>query len=78
MPATCSSAPRPGRPRRGSRPGTLAKALLSHLGTSVVSHVVQMGAATVSPDAPRPTPADLERVDESVGALLRPGVPKPR
>ena len=45
--------------------GTLAKALLSHLGTSVVSHVVQMGAATVSPDAPRPTPADLERVDES-------------
>src|SRR6476659_2517333 len=45
--------------------GTLAKALLSQLGTSVVSHVVQMGAATVSTDAPRPTPADLERVDES-------------
>jgi chorismate synthase len=45
--------------------GTLAKALLSHLGTSVISHVVQMGAATVSPDALRPTPADLERVDES-------------
>ena len=45
--------------------GTLAKALLSNLGTSVVSHVVQMGAATVDPDAPRPTPADLERVDES-------------
>jgi chorismate synthase len=45
--------------------GTLAKALLSHLGASVLSHVVQMGAATVSPDAPRPTPADLERVDES-------------
>jgi chorismate synthase len=45
--------------------GTLAKALLSHIGTSVVSHVVQMGAATVDPEAPRPTPADLERVDES-------------
>ena len=45
--------------------GTLAKALLSELGTSVVSHVVRMGAATVSADAPRPTPADLERVDES-------------
>src|SRR5690349_9363990 len=45
--------------------GTLAKALLSHLGASVLSHVVQMGAATVAPDAPRPTPADLERIDES-------------
>jgi chorismate synthase len=45
--------------------GTLAKALLSHLGTSVVSHVVRMGGATVDPEAPRPTPADLERVDES-------------
>jgi chorismate synthase len=45
--------------------GTLAKALLSHLGTSVISHVVRMGRATVSPDAPRPTPADLERIDES-------------
>jgi chorismate synthase len=45
--------------------GTLAKALLSHLGTSVVSHVVRMGGATVAPDAARPTPADLERVDES-------------
>ena len=45
--------------------GTLAKALLSHLGTSVLSHVVQMGAAPASPATPRPTPADLERVDES-------------
>src|SRR6476660_1944431 len=45
--------------------GTLAKALLSHLGASVISHVVQMGEASVSPDALRPTPADLERVDES-------------
>src|SRR3954452_25023508 len=45
--------------------GTLAKALLSHLGASVVSHVVQMGAATVDPETPRPTPADLERVDDS-------------
>jgi len=45
--------------------GALAKALLSHLGTSIVSHVIQMGKARVAPDAPRPTPADLERVDES-------------
>ena len=44
--------------------GALAKAMLAHLGTSVISHVVQMGAAT-APGEPRPTPADLERVDES-------------
>jgi chorismate synthase len=45
--------------------GALAKALLSHLGTSVISHVVRMGGAAVGSEAPRPTPADLERVDES-------------
>src|SRR6476660_1660545 len=53
--------------------GTLAKALLSQLRTSVVSHVVQMGTATVSADAPRPTPADLERVDESSVRCFDPG-----
>jgi chorismate synthase len=45
--------------------GALAKALLSHLGTSVISHVIRMGAAAAGPDTPRPTPADLARVDES-------------
>jgi len=44
--------------------GALAKTMLAHLGTSVISHVVQMGAAT-APGEPRPTPADLDRVDES-------------
>jgi chorismate synthase len=44
--------------------GTLAKALLSHIGVQVISHVVQLGAA-VSKAAERPTPADLARVDES-------------
>src|SRR6476646_7170251 len=34
--------------------GALAKALLSELGTSVLSHVVRMGEAEVSPGAPRP------------------------
>ncbi len=44
--------------------GTCAKALLSHLGMSVLSHVVRMGAAA-SKSTERPTPADLERVDAS-------------
>jgi chorismate synthase len=53
--------------------GTLAKALLSHLGASVISHVIQMGDARVAPDAPRPTPADLERVDSSEVRCFDPG-----
>ena len=44
--------------------GTLAKALLSHLGISVLSHVIQIGAARASTEQ-RPTPADLEAVDAS-------------
>jgi chorismate synthase len=44
--------------------GTLAKALLSHLGISVLSHVIQIGAARASTER-RPTPADLEAVDAS-------------
>ena len=44
--------------------GACAKALLAHLGVSVLSHVVQMGAAR-SKSADRPTPADLGRVDAS-------------
>src|SRR5687768_5942796 len=44
--------------------GSLAKALLSHLGVSVLSHVIQMGPV-VSKSTTRPTPADLDRIDES-------------
>ena len=44
--------------------GSLAKSLLSHLGVSVLSHVIQMGPV-VSKSTARPTPDDLDRVDES-------------
>jgi chorismate synthase len=53
--------------------GTLAKALLSHLGTSVISHVIQLGTARVAEDAPRPAPTDLERVDASEVRCFDPG-----
>jgi chorismate synthase len=44
--------------------GALAKNLLGHLGVEVVSHVIQMGSVR-SKAVERPTPADLDRVDES-------------
>ena len=44
--------------------GALAKALLSHLGVSVLSHVVQLGSATASPELV-PGPDDLEAIDAS-------------
>ena len=44
--------------------GTCAKALLAHIGVSVLSHVIRMGGA-VSKSAERPRPEDLERVDAS-------------
>jgi chorismate synthase len=44
--------------------GALAKTLLAELGTSVLSHVIQMGPAR-APGEPRPTPADLPVVDDS-------------
>ncbi len=44
--------------------GTLAKLLLAELGTEIISHVIQMGAARAH-GADRPTPADLPAVDES-------------
>ncbi len=45
--------------------GAIAKALLSHLGTSVISHVTRMGAAAVAADVARPHPSDLDAVDAS-------------
>lgn len=44
--------------------GVLAKELLSHLGTSVLSHVIQMGDARAAL-AVRPGPDDLDAVDAS-------------
>jgi chorismate synthase len=44
--------------------GACAKALLSHLGVSVLSHVIQMGPV-VAKSPGRPTMADLARIDES-------------
>ncbi len=44
--------------------GSVAKALLSTLGTQVISHVIQMGPAK-STNSARPLPSDLARVDES-------------
>ena len=44
--------------------GALAKLLLSHLGTSILSHVTRMGEAASTAGA-RPGPSDLARVDES-------------
>jgi chorismate synthase len=44
--------------------GALAKALLAHLGVSVLSHVVQMGPVVAKSGA-RPRPEDLPRVDAS-------------
>jgi chorismate synthase len=52
--------------------GTLAKLLLSHLGITIVSHIIGLGDAIVGPDAPRPGPTDLERVDESQVRCLDP------
>ena len=52
--------------------GALAKALLSQLGVSVVSHVVQLGAARASGEL-RPGPGDLDAVDASSVRCFDPG-----
>jgi chorismate synthase len=44
--------------------GSCAKALLSHVGVAVLSHVVQLGAV-VAKSAEPPTPADLPAIDAS-------------
>jgi len=53
--------------------GTLAKLLLAELGTQVISHVIQMGAARASADQ-RPTPDDLDTVDDSPVRCFDPDV----
>ncbi|MEM9040012.1 MAG: chorismate synthase [Actinomycetota bacterium] len=45
--------------------GAIAKELLRTLGVEVLSHVIQMGSARVADGAPRPTPHDLDRVDDN-------------
>lgn len=45
--------------------GAIAKQLLAHLDISVISHVVQLGAAQARTDLDRPVPSDLGRIDES-------------
>ena len=45
--------------------GAIAKKLLKSLGVEILSHVIQMGSARVPNNAPRPTPAELDRVDEN-------------
>jgi chorismate synthase len=45
--------------------GTLAKLLLSHLGVSIVSHIVALGEAATGPASPRPGAGDLHKVDDS-------------
>jgi chorismate synthase len=54
--------------------GTLAKLLLSQLGMTVVSHIVGLGDATTTPDSPRPSPGDLDTVDESAVRCFDPAV----
>jgi len=45
--------------------GAVAKALLSYIGVEIISHVIQMGAARVPAGAARPTPDQLDRVDDN-------------
>jgi chorismate synthase len=45
--------------------GTFAKRLLDAVDVTVVSHVVNIGGAATTPEAPRPGPDDLDSVDES-------------
>jgi chorismate synthase len=44
--------------------GSLAKALLTHMGVDVLSHVIQLGPVRAAEDR-RPEPSQLGRVDES-------------
>jgi chorismate synthase len=44
--------------------GALAKALLGQLGMTVISHIVELGGVK-APEGLRPTPQDLDRIDDS-------------
>jgi len=52
--------------------GTLAKALMSELGVTVLSHVVQLGPER-APAGVRPAPEDLGKVDASAVRCFDPG-----
>jgi chorismate synthase len=43
----------------------VSKSLLSQVGITIVSHVVSIGGAAVSDEAPRPGPGDLDVIDAS-------------
>ena len=45
--------------------GAVAKKLLKALDIEVISHVIQMGDARIPASAARPTPTELDRVDEN-------------
>jgi chorismate synthase len=45
--------------------GAVAKSLLGQVSTSIISHVVRIGAASIDDSVPRPGPADLEAIDAS-------------
>jgi chorismate synthase len=45
--------------------GAVAKALLRRIGVEIISHVIQMGGVRVPEDAARPTPEQLDRVDDN-------------
>ena len=45
--------------------GAVAKTLLGRAGVTVISHVTRIGDASMSSDAPRPGPGDLEAIDSS-------------
>jgi chorismate synthase len=52
--------------------GALAKALLAHLGVSVLSHIIALGGER-APDGVRPGPEDLAAVDASAVRCFDPG-----
>ena len=72
-PGTCSSGPRPGRRRPGVAAGTLAKLLLTHLGVSIVSHIVALGDALHDPGEPAARARATWTGRRERRALLRPG-----
>ncbi len=52
--------------------GAVARALLTSVGVTMVSHVVRIGEVALPEDAPRPGPADAARVDSDPVRCLDP------